>query len=240
MSGNTLPNGVMFTEGNRCALAYGDLRQPTVEVFPATRLPVGGVFNLLAQVVDFLRAYARVYRYYARGMNPLEIALALLLTALQVGAIFYVLHKTHRVAHDVPYFLGKTGGLFLATLFFFALLYLLGRLTPIARLHAAEHRVVHLFERGLPLTLEAARDMPDLHPRCGISLFAFSALLAVGLSLVMPVLWAVVLSIPLGYELFRRFPALAPLTYRAQALTLSEPTEVELALALAAARALRE
>lgn len=240
MSGNTLPNGVMFTEGNRCALAYGDPHQPTVEVFPATRLPVGGVFNLLAQFVDFLRAYARVYRYFARGMNPLEIALALLLTALQVGAIFYVLHKTHRVAHDVPYFLGKTGGLFLATLFLFALLYLLGRLTPMARLHAAEHRVGYLLERGLPLTLEAARDMPDLHPRCGISLFAFSALLAMGLSLLMPVLWAVVLSIPLGYELFRRFPALAPLTYRAQALTLSEPTEVELALALAAARALRD
>lgn len=240
MFGNTLPNGVMFTEGDRCALAYGDLERPTVEVFPATRLPLGGILNLLAQFADFLRAYARVYRYYARGMNLLEIALALLLTAVQMGAIFYLLHHTRRVGHALPSFLGKIGGPLFAALFLFALLYLLGRLTPMARLHAAEHRVGHLLERGLPLTLEAARTMPDLHPRCGISLFAFSALLALGLSLVMPVLWAVILSIPLGYELFRRFPALAPLTYPVQALILSKPTEVELALALAAARALRE
>jgi hypothetical protein len=236
VSGNTLPAGVMLSEGGRCALAYGDPQRPVVEVFPATRLPLGGAFNLLAQAVDLLRAYARLYRHHARGMTPLEIALALLLTALQVGVVLYALGKAH---HAAPSFLGKTGGLFLAGLALFALLYLASRLTPMARLHAAEHRVTHLLERGLPLEVEAARAMPSLHPRCGVSLLALSVALAVALSPVVPVFWAALLSFPLGYGLLRRFPALARLTYPVQALTLSEPTEAELSLALAAARALR-
>jgi hypothetical protein len=236
VSGNTLPTGVMLSEGGRCALAYGDPQRPVVEVFPATRLPLGGAFNLLAQAVDLLRAYARLYRHHARGMSPLEIALALFLTALQVGVVLYVLRKAH---HAAPSFLGKTGGLLLAALVLFALLYLTSRLTPMGRLHAAEHRVTHLLERGLPLEVEAARAMPSLHPRCGVSLLALSVALAVALSLAVPVFWAVFLSFPLGYGLFRRFPALARLTYPVQALALSEPTEAELSLALAAARALR-
>lgn len=56
----------------------------------------------------------------------------------------------------------------------------------------------------------------------------------------LPVFFAGVLSIPLGYELLRRYPGLVRLTYPVQALSLSKPTEAELALALAAARALRE
>jgi uncharacterized protein YqhQ len=236
VSGNTLPAGVMLSEGGRCALAYGDPQRPVVEVFPATRLPLGGAFNLLAQAVDLFRAYARLYRHHARGMTPLEIALALFLTALQVGVVLYALGKAH---HAAPSFLGKTGGLLLAGLFLFALLYLTSRLTPMARLHAAEHRVTHLLERGLPLEVEAARAMPNLHPRCGVSLLALSFALAVALSPVVPVFWATLLSFPLGYGLLRRFPALARLTYSVQALTLSEPTEAELSLALAAARALR-
>ncbi|MBI1756404.1 MAG: DUF1385 domain-containing protein [Fimbriimonas ginsengisoli] len=50
------------------------------------------------------------------------------------------------------------------------------RFSPIAGIHAAEHKVVHAIERGEPLTPETVRRMPRVHPRCGTNL-------AVGLTL---------------------------------------------------------
>jgi uncharacterized protein YqhQ len=35
--------------------------------------------------------------------------------------------------------------------------------------HGAEHKVIHAFEAGLPVTPETARPFPTLHPRCGTS-----------------------------------------------------------------------
>jgi len=35
--------------------------------------------------------------------------------------------------------------------------------------HGAEHKTIHCYERGLPLTVENVRQMPRQHPRCGTS-----------------------------------------------------------------------
>lgn len=49
--------------------------------------------------------------------------------------------------------------------------FLLLRLLPMSGTHAAEHQVVHCFERAAPLVPDCVRAMPRVHPRCGTNLF---------------------------------------------------------------------
>lgn len=54
------------------------------------------------------------------------------------------------------------------------LLYLWGttRMKDVKRMfsyHGAEHKTIHCYEHGLPLTVENVRGMPRQHPRCGTS-----------------------------------------------------------------------
>ncbi|RQD76771.1 MAG: DUF1385 domain-containing protein [Candidatus Syntrophonatronum acetioxidans] len=49
---------------------------------------------------------------------------------------------------------------------------LISRMNDIQRVfqyHGAEHKVIHCYEAGLPLTVENARKFSPLHPRCGTS-----------------------------------------------------------------------
>jgi len=39
--------------------------------------------------------------------------------------------------------------------------------------HGAEHKAIHAFEKGLPLTVENVRAQPRFHPRCGTTFIAF-------------------------------------------------------------------
>lgn len=44
--------------------------------------------------------------------------------------------------------------------------------------HGAEHKTIHAYEHGDPLTVENARKYPTLHPRCGTSFLMFVVLVA--------------------------------------------------------------
>jgi uncharacterized protein YqhQ len=64
------------------------------------------------------------------------------------------------------------------------LLYLIAmsRLPDMKRLfqyHGAEHKTIHTFENGLPLTPDNAQRFPTLHPRCGTSFLFFVMLTSV-------------------------------------------------------------
>ncbi len=50
------------------------------------------------------------------------------------------------------------------------------RIFPISGFHAAEHQVVHAIEQDEPLTIEAVRRMPRVHPRCGTNLAVASTI----------------------------------------------------------------
>lgn len=44
------------------------------------------------------------------------------------------------------------------------------RLTPLAKIHAAEHQTINAIEKGLPLTLETVKLQPREHIRCGTNI----------------------------------------------------------------------
>jgi len=60
-----------------------------------------------------------------------------------------------------------------------AVFLLLLRMSPLTRVHGAEHMVVRAIEEGADLTLEKVREMPRVHPRCGTNLMALLILLII-------------------------------------------------------------
>ena len=59
-----------------------------------------------------------------------------------------------------------------------------GGLNTTLRYHGAEHKTIHCYEKGLPLTVENASGQPLYHPRCGTSLAANLALTRLAMYLV--------------------------------------------------------
>ncbi|TCO78779.1 DUF1385 domain-containing protein [Marinisporobacter balticus] len=61
-------------------------------------------------------------------------------------------------------------------LLFVGYILLISRMKDIQRVfqyHGAEHKTIHCYESGLPLTVENAKTFPTLHPRCGTSFLVF-------------------------------------------------------------------
>ena len=70
----------------------------------------------------------------------------------------------------------------LRVLVFVLYIFLIGRMQDIKRMfsyHGAEHKTIHCFEHGLPLTPENARSFPCLHVRCGTAFLIMVMLIAI-------------------------------------------------------------
>ena len=78
-------------------------------------------------------------------------------------------------------------------------LWLIGRMQEIKRMfgyHGAEHKTIHCYEHGLPLTPENARSFPRLHVRCGTAFLIMVMVIAIFVYTVTPInglieLWGV-------------------------------------------------
>jgi uncharacterized protein YqhQ len=194
-----------------------------------------------------------------RDVSRAQLLLSLAFTLVFVGAVFFVGPVL------VTGWIGElTGSHWLEVLAECALrvvmivgyIWLVGRLPDVQRVfayHAAEHRAIHAYEHGAPLTPESVIDYPNAHARCGtaflltvglVSLFAFVALGT-------PPLWVRLIEriilIPaiasLAYELLRLGQAfddnrlVRPL-YRPniwlQQLTTRNPDDAQIEVAIAA------
>lgn len=61
-------------------------------------------------------------------------------------------------------------------------IWLIGRMEDIKRMfmyHGAEHKAIHCFEHGLPMTPENARQFPRLHVRCGTAFLIMVMIIAI-------------------------------------------------------------
>lgn len=68
-------------------------------------------------------------------------------------------------------------------------IWLIGRTKDIQRMfgyHGAEHKTIHCFEHGLPLTPENARSFPRLHVRCGTAFLIMVMIVAIFVYTVVP------------------------------------------------------
>lgn len=68
-------------------------------------------------------------------------------------------------------------------------IWLIGRMQDIKRMfgyHGAEHKTIHCFEHGLPLTPDNARSFPRLHVRCGTAFLIMVMIIAIFVYTVTP------------------------------------------------------
>lgn len=73
---------------------------------------------------------------------------------------------------------------------FVGYLWLIGRMSDIKSMfayHGAEHKTIHCYEHGLPLTPENARRFPRLHVRCGTAFLIMVMIIAIFVYTVIPV-----------------------------------------------------
>ncbi|MBQ9068214.1 MAG: DUF1385 domain-containing protein [Eggerthellaceae bacterium] len=68
-------------------------------------------------------------------------------------------------------------------------IWLIGRMKDIQRMfgyHGAEHKTIHCYEHGLPLTPENARSFPRLHVRCGTAFLIMVMIIAILVYVITP------------------------------------------------------
>ncbi|MDD2421708.1 MAG: DUF1385 domain-containing protein [Heliobacteriaceae bacterium] len=119
--------------------------------------------------------------------------------------------------------------------------------------HGAEHKVIHTYEAGEPLTVANARTHSTLHPRCGTSFLLFVMVLKIFVFSLLPdaaLFWKVVYRLALvpvvagiGYELIKisgRYPQIGIVKLMIlpglwlQKLTTGEPDDRQLEVAISA------
>lgn len=69
-------------------------------------------------------------------------------------------------------------------------IWLIGRMGEIKRMfgyHGAEHKAIHCYEHGLPMTPENARSFPRLHVRCGTAFLIMVMIIAIVVYTVVPI-----------------------------------------------------
>lgn len=190
---------------------------------PGRRLPflrwplVRGAVALIESLVvglDALTFSANQFGGEDEKLSPRDLALTVA-TALGLGIALFILLPTVLMrwlaGGKNPLVLNLGEGLLRLAIF---LLYILTitRLKDIRRIfeyHGAEHKVVHAYEQGRPLTVEAARPFSTLHPRCGTSFLLYVMVVSIVLFsfLGWPALWLRIISRLL------LLPAVAGLSY---------------------------
>ncbi len=138
---------------------------------------------------------------------------------------------------------------------YIALIARMGEIKTVFQYHGAEHKTIHCFENGLPLTPENAQQFYTLHPRCGTSFLMFVMVIAIFVHALMgwPNVWLRIISrilvLPLiaglSYELLKWAGRSDNLIVKVlslpglylQKLTTNEPDKKQLEVAIAALKA---
>ena len=119
----------------------------------------------------------------------LSMALGLVLgVVLFIVAPAFVTNLTVGEYDDKTLTWNIVDGLLRIAIFVFYI-WLIGRMEDIKRMfgyHGAEHKTIHCFEHGLPLTPENARSFPRLHVRCGTAFLIMVMIIAIFVYTVTP------------------------------------------------------
>jgi uncharacterized protein YqhQ len=181
------PDGRIVTRAQRLSGIYAG---------PLRRMPVvRGIVVLYETLALGIRALTWSSQVAggrdAEDVSAPQIWLTLAVTLAFVGAVFFagpvlLTGWIGEIAGNHYAEVAAEGVLRLAMLVGY--IWLIGRMEEVKRVfayHGAEHRTIHAYEHGEPLTADAVRRFPNAHPRCGtaflltvmvISLVVFIAL----------------------------------------------------------------
>ena len=192
VGGQAVIEGVMMRGPKLTATAVrdpnGQIQVETKDVnsisdrYPILKKPLlRGTVSLIESLVIGIRSLS----YSAKMAGTIVFALVLasiLFIAIPTGAA----RLFHFITED-PFFLNLMEG-FLRLAIFLGYIWGISRMKDIRRVfqyHGAEHKTIHCYEAGLPLTVENVQKFSRLHPRCGtnfllivmlVSIFVFAFL----------------------------------------------------------------
>ena len=133
---------------------------------------------LLDYVIPYtLIGLAGMFRGKAKGPR-LGLVLGIVLFIVAPAAITNLIvgeYDDHTLAWNI------VDGILRVAVFVFYI-WLIGRMEDIRRMfmyHGAEHKAIHCFEHGLPMTPENARQFPRLHVRCGTAFLIMVMVIAI-------------------------------------------------------------
>ncbi|WP_165054669.1 MULTISPECIES: DUF1385 domain-containing protein [unclassified Adlercreutzia] len=127
------------------------------------------------------------------GLSGAEMTISLVL-GLVLGVVLFIVAPAFLTNLIVGEYDQRTlawnvvDGLLRVAVFVFYI-WLIGRMQDIRRMfmyHGAEHKTIHCYEHGLPLTPENARQFPRLHVRCGTAFLIMVMIIAILVYTVVP------------------------------------------------------
>lgn len=165
------------------------------ERFPILKKPfIRGTVSLIESLVIGMRSLSYSAKMAGEEDEQLTdkemagtIVFALVLASILFIAIPTGAAKLFHVITADPVFLNLMEG-FLRLIIFLAYIWGISRMKDIRRVfqyHGAEHKTIHCYEAGLPLTVANVQQFSRLHPRCGtnfllivmlVSIFVFAFL----------------------------------------------------------------
>ena len=275
IGGQAVIEGVMMRNATAVATA---VREPSgvisvknekissvAEKFPLLKKPMlRGVVALGESLVVGLRSLsysAQMAGEEGESLTDKEIAMTMIFSLLLTIVLFVIIPTAaakyvHSAIKDPMLLNLAEGGL--RMLIFFVYIYGISRMKDIKRVfqyHGAEHKTIHAYEAGVPLTVENVQKFSTLHPRCGTSFLLIVMIVSILMFAFLgwPDLWMRILSrvvlLPVvagvSYEIIRyaghsdnRFVQFATLPgLWLQKLTTKEPDDEQVEVAI---RALEE
>ena len=275
IGGQAVIEGVMMRNANAVATA---VREPSgtitvknekiisiAERFPILKKPMlRGVVALGESLVVGLKALsysAQMAGDEGETLSDKEIVLTMIFSLCLTIVLFVIIPTSaakyvHSAIKDPMLLNLAEGGL--RMLIFFLYIYGISRMKDIKRVfqyHGAEHKTIHAYEAGVPLTVENVQKFSTLHPRCGTSFLLIVMIVSILMFAFLgwPDLWMRILSriilLPvvagISYEIIRyagrsenkfvKFATLPGLWL--QNLTTNEPDDEQVEVAI---RALEE
>ena len=233
--------------------------------YPVLKKPLlRGVVSLVESLVLGIRSLsysAQMAGEEDEQLSDKELA-GTIIFALCMAVVLFVAIPTgaakffHTITED-PVFLNLMEGA-LRLGIFLAYIWGISRMKDIRRVfqyHGAEHKTIHAYEAGLPLTVENVQKFSTLHPRCGTSflmfvmivsllLFSFLGWPSLGMRIASRILLIPVIA-GISYELLRwagrsdnvivRWLSVPGLLF--QKITTAEPEDSQVEIAMTALKA---
>ncbi|MFP4661391.1 MAG: DUF1385 domain-containing protein [Halanaerobiales bacterium] len=195
--GQAVIEGVMMRGSNDIAIAVRKapddivLKKMKVDTigdrFPFLKWPfIRGIVALFSSMTIGIKSLtysaSQAAEEEEEEIKPLEMIISIVV-AFGFAIMLFVALPAGIISLLQPYIennviLNLTEGIIKITAFLTYLL-VISRLNDIKRVfmyHGAEHKVIHAYEKGLPLTVKNAQQFSTLHPRCGTN-FMFIVIL---------------------------------------------------------------
>ena len=199
VGGQAVIEGVMMRDAHRTATAVrlpnGDIDVETRTVssirdrYPVLNLPLirGSVIMVESLIIGMcaLSFSAQAAGEEDEQMTKKEIAMTILFALVLASILFIVIptgaaHLAAAYTDDPIVFNLIEGGIRLMVF----LLYIwgisfMGGIRRVFQYHGAEHKTIHCYEAGEPLTVENVQKFPRLHPRCGTNFLLIVMVVAI-------------------------------------------------------------